>query len=107
MHGPDVPVVEPKKALRWFTIATLSFITFGFMCRDVFIPDMPAIRREYPYDGLVTELGGLEENKVTASSVMAKSGNSAQPTPRHGRSRLARTNENAIDLYLFSEIRIV
>lgn len=27
-------------------------------------PDIPVVRREYPYEGLVKELGGLEENKV-------------------------------------------
>ncbi|EIN09778.1 hypothetical protein PUNSTDRAFT_113146 [Punctularia strigosozonata HHB-11173 SS5] len=69
MVGPDVPVVEPKKALRWFTIATLSFVTFGFLCKDVFVPDLPAVRREYPFDGLVTELGGLEENKARPEQI--------------------------------------
>lgn len=64
MWGPDVPNVDPKVALRHFTIVASGFVTFALMCKYLLTPEMPAIRREYPFDGLVKELGGLEENKV-------------------------------------------
>ncbi|KAI0775174.1 hypothetical protein BD413DRAFT_603149 [Trametes elegans] len=63
MWGPDVPVVPPYTALRWFSVAVLGFVSFGVFCNYAH-PEMPAVRREYPYDGLVKELGGLEENKA-------------------------------------------
>ncbi|KAI9061308.1 hypothetical protein FKP32DRAFT_1613151 [Trametes sanguinea] len=63
MWGPDVPVVPPQTALRWFTIAVLGFVSFGVLC-NVAHPEIPAVRREYPFGGLVNELGGLEENKA-------------------------------------------
>ena len=64
MWGPDVPHVDPNIALRHFTIVASGFVTFALMCKYILTPEMPAIRREYPFDGLVKELGGLEENKV-------------------------------------------
>lgn len=63
MWGPDVPVVAPQTALRWFSIAVLGFVSFGVFCTYA-QPTIPAVRREYPFGGLVTELGGLEVNKV-------------------------------------------
>ncbi|KAI0749822.1 hypothetical protein C8Q80DRAFT_1101214 [Daedaleopsis nitida] len=63
MWGPDVPVVPPQTAARWFSIAVLGFVSFGVLCSYVH-PAMPAIRREYPFSGLVSELGGYEENQV-------------------------------------------
>ena len=63
MWGPDIPVVPAPTAARWFAIATLGFVSFGVLC-NYGHPEMPAVRREYPYGGLVTELGGLEDNKV-------------------------------------------
>lgn len=63
MWGPDAPVAPPALALRYFTLAFSSFAGFlGFLY--YVHPEMPAIRRDYPFDGLVKELGGLEENKV-------------------------------------------
>ena len=64
MWGPDAPVVPPRTALYQFTIATLAFVGFGLFVNAALVPKRPAIPREYPYSGLVTELGGLEENKV-------------------------------------------
>ncbi|KIP07623.1 hypothetical protein PHLGIDRAFT_39654, partial [Phlebiopsis gigantea 11061_1 CR5-6] len=63
MWGPDAPVVPPPRALRNFVTA---FSTFGAFFAFLYYvhPEMPAIRRDYPYDGLAKELGGLEENKV-------------------------------------------
>jgi NADH dehydrogenase (ubiquinone) 1 beta subcomplex subunit 8 len=63
MWGPDVPTVEPRKAARWFGIAASGFVTFGTLVYYGH-PTAPVVRREYPYGGLVTELGGLDENKV-------------------------------------------
>ena len=65
MWGPDVPVVPPQIALRWFSIAVLGFVSLGVLCNYAH-PVIPAIRREYPFDGLSSELGGLEENKVSS-----------------------------------------
>lgn len=64
MWGPDAPVVPPNVALRQFTLAFLGFVGFGFAVQYAFVIDRPSVPREYPYGGLVTELGGLEENKV-------------------------------------------
>jgi NADH dehydrogenase (ubiquinone) 1 beta subcomplex subunit 8 len=64
MWGPDIPPLSPYKALAQFSIAVVGFVGFGFLVKEVFTPDVPAVRREYPYSGLVTELGGIEENKV-------------------------------------------
>ncbi|GBE87986.1 Ndufb8, NADH dehydrogenase 19kDa subunit [Sparassis latifolia] len=63
MWGPDVSPLPPKTALRQFTIATLGFVTFGVVV-NYLVPARPAVPREYPYSGLVKELGGLEENKA-------------------------------------------
>ena len=64
MWGPDVPVVDPQIAMRHFAIAVASFISFGFFVKYVLTQDPPAVRREYPYNGLIRELGGQEETKV-------------------------------------------
>ncbi|KAI0671778.1 hypothetical protein C8Q78DRAFT_991332 [Trametes maxima] len=63
MWGPDVPVVPPQTAIRWFSIAVLGFVSFGVLC-NYGHPEIPAVRREYPFGGLVNELGGLDENKA-------------------------------------------
>ncbi|KAF8513177.1 Ndufb8, NADH dehydrogenase 19kDa subunit, partial [Hysterangium stoloniferum] len=64
MWTPDAPpAVEPSVALRQFTLATLAFIGFGYVVYKN-VPERPAIPREYPFNGLVKELGGLEENKA-------------------------------------------
>ncbi|CCM00105.1 uncharacterized protein FIBRA_02132 [Fibroporia radiculosa] len=64
MWGPDASVVEPSTALRHFTIAFLGFFAFGATVKYALIPERPSVPREYPFSGLVTELGGLEENKA-------------------------------------------
>jgi hypothetical protein len=49
-------------------MAIAGFIAFGFLVKAI-TPEPPAIRREYPFDGLVKELGGVEENKVRSISL--------------------------------------
>jgi NADH dehydrogenase (ubiquinone) 1 beta subcomplex subunit 8 len=65
MWGPDIPVVPPQTALYQFTLVTLGFVGFGLFANHFLVPEIPAVRREYPFSGLVTELGGVEENKVS------------------------------------------
>lgn len=65
MWGPDIPVVPPKEALFQFSVAVLAFVAFGTFVNYALVPQRPAVPREYPHSGLVTELGGLEENKVS------------------------------------------
>jgi NADH dehydrogenase (ubiquinone) 1 beta subcomplex subunit 8 len=64
MWGPDTPHVPPATALNHFAIAFSGFVAFGFLCKYVLVPDRPAVPRQYPFDGLVRELGGIEEIKV-------------------------------------------
>jgi NADH dehydrogenase (ubiquinone) 1 beta subcomplex subunit 8 len=64
MWGPDIPHVPPATALKHFTVAVSGFVAFGFLCKYVLVPDRPAVPRQYPFDGLVKELGGIEETKV-------------------------------------------
>jgi NADH dehydrogenase (ubiquinone) 1 beta subcomplex subunit 8 len=64
MWGPDIAVVPRRSALLQFTLATLGFVGFGFLVKAALIPDRPAVAREYPFSGLLEELGGMEENKV-------------------------------------------
>ncbi|KAH9959587.1 hypothetical protein BC827DRAFT_1156164 [Russula dissimulans] len=69
MWGPDIPHVDPSTALRHFAIAVSGFVTFGLLCKYALVPDRPAVPRQYPFDGLVKESGGLEENKANAESL--------------------------------------
>lgn len=64
MWGLDAPVVPPSTALRHFIIAFSGIATFGVFCKYALVPERPSVPREYPFSGLVKELGGLEENKV-------------------------------------------
>jgi NADH dehydrogenase (ubiquinone) 1 beta subcomplex subunit 8 len=65
MWAPDPPVIPPHIALRQFTIAWLGIIGLGYIIY-LNVPERPAIPRQYPYNGLIKELGGLEANKVTS-----------------------------------------
>ncbi|RDB26276.1 hypothetical protein Hypma_006703 [Hypsizygus marmoreus] len=69
MWGPDIPPVSPQSATIQFLIAVSGFVGFGFLVKNVLAQDPPAVRREYPFDGLVKELGGLEANKARAESL--------------------------------------
>ena len=68
MWGPDPATVPIEVARRHFLMAITGFIAFGFLVKAI-TQEPPAIRREYPFDGLVKELGGVEENKVSDISV--------------------------------------
>ena len=68
MWGPDIPVIPPPIALFQFTLVTFGFITFGFLVKGALIPDRSAVPRVYPFSGLVTELGGADENKVSSDT---------------------------------------
>ncbi|PCH42191.1 hypothetical protein WOLCODRAFT_137755 [Wolfiporia cocos MD-104 SS10] len=69
MWGPDAPHVPPSTALGHFTIAWLAIAGFGAFTYYNLVPQRLAVPREYPYDGLVVELGGLEENKAQVETV--------------------------------------
>lgn len=64
MWGPDAPPLPPTTALRQLLIVVSGFVAVGFAIKAL-TPDPPAVRREYPYGGLIKELGGLEENQVS------------------------------------------
>ena len=64
MWGPDVPKIAPSHALLQFSLAALTFGAI-MLFADVVTPSKPVVPREYPFDGLVNELGGLQENKVS------------------------------------------
>lgn len=66
MWSLDVFPTSGISALRQFGVAVSVFV--GFLAAVNYItPERPAIPRTYPHSGLVTELGGLEVNKVSAS----------------------------------------
>ncbi|KAH9838272.1 uncharacterized protein C8Q71DRAFT_806993 [Rhodofomes roseus] len=69
MWGPDAPTVPPSTALRHFIIAFSGIAAFGVFCKYTLVPARPAVPREYPFSGLVTELGGLEVNKAREESI--------------------------------------
>ena len=69
MWGPDVPVVPPQTATRWFSVAVLGFVGLGVIVNYAH-PEIPAIRREYPFSGLASELGSLEANTVCCTRIV-------------------------------------
>ena len=83
MWGPDVHQIPPNVALKQFTFAFTLF--GGIMLLSYFAtPSKPVVPREYPFDGLVKELGGLEENKVMSLILPSHLGgrSSLQKKPR-------------------------
>lgn len=66
MWGPDIPPagVTPQSALRQLLAAFAGFATIALVIKNFGIPERPGVPREFPYDGLVKELGGIEELKV-------------------------------------------
>lgn len=71
MWGPDVSNISGNSALKQFTVVSLGLFGFGYLVYK-YHPKSPAVPREYPFDGLVTELGGMEENKVRASFIQLR-----------------------------------
>ncbi|GLB40315.1 putative NADH ubiquinone oxidoreductase 20.1kD subunit [Lyophyllum shimeji] len=69
MWGPDPAPLPPSTALRDLMIAASVFVGLGLIVKYALVPEPPAFRREYPYDGLVSDLGGLEENKARPESI--------------------------------------
>jgi len=63
MWSPDVSTVPPRTALRQVAMACLGFIGIGYIIYK-FTPESPVVPRQYPFNGLVKELGGLEVNKA-------------------------------------------
>jgi NADH dehydrogenase (ubiquinone) 1 beta subcomplex subunit 8 len=70
MWGPDAPHVQPSRAARNFFIAVGVFGTIGLFAK-LNAAERPAVGREYPFSGLVTELGGLDANKVRIGTSFA------------------------------------
>ena len=66
MWAPDPPVIPPSLALRQFALAWAGIAGLGYVIY-LTVPERPAVPREYPYGGLIKELGGLEINKVRCS----------------------------------------
>lgn len=66
MWGPDIPPagLTAQSALRQLLVALAGFTTLALVIKNYGIPERPAVPREFPYDGLVKELGGVEELKV-------------------------------------------
>ncbi|KAF7312409.1 hypothetical protein MIND_00254300 [Mycena indigotica] len=68
MWGPDIPVVPPQSALRQFLGVAGGFVLVGTFMRAFLVPEKPVVPREYPYNGLETELGGHQANPEAESS---------------------------------------
>ncbi|KAG8908314.1 hypothetical protein FRC00_011297 [Tulasnella sp. 408] len=69
MWTPDPPThATPPSALRQFSIAVVGFLAFGVFTQMT-TPAPVATPRDYPYEGLVVELGGIEQNKARPQSV--------------------------------------
>ncbi len=77
MWGPDAPLVPPQTATRWFSIAVLGFVGLGVIVNYAHF-EIPAVRREYPFSGLVSELGSLEANTVCCTRVVVPGHDSYQ-----------------------------
>ncbi|KAF5367527.1 hypothetical protein D9758_003608 [Tetrapyrgos nigripes] len=70
MWGPDIPPpgVTPSMALRHFLLAALAFSGIFYLTKTALTPEPFFTRRDYPYDGLTKELGGLQVNKARTQS---------------------------------------
>ncbi|KAF7773252.1 hypothetical protein Agabi119p4_5419 [Agaricus bisporus var. burnettii] len=71
MWGPDIPPagLTGESALRQLLGALAGFAVLGVYIKYFGIPDRPAVPREFPYDGLVKELGGVEAIKANPERV--------------------------------------
>ncbi|KIJ52589.1 hypothetical protein M422DRAFT_94388, partial [Sphaerobolus stellatus SS14] len=57
MWSPDPPIIPPAVALRQFTLVALALTGFGTILY-LNVPERVSVPRQYPYGGLVKELGG-------------------------------------------------
>jgi len=71
MWSPDVSPIPASSALKQLALVTLGLIGFGYVVYKS-APESPAIPRQYPFSGLVKELGGLEENKARELPIEAE-----------------------------------
>ena len=72
MWGPDPAPLPPQRALKQLIFAALGFAGVGYIIKEHLVPELPAVRRQYPFDGLATELGG--HNKVGGCGVHREHG---------------------------------
>jgi len=81
MWGPDVPRagLTAQSALLQLFGAFAGFATLGFVIKNYGVPEPPAVRREFPYDGLVKELGGVAELRVLFFSFSTSSFTHCRP----------------------------
>jgi len=72
MWGPDVPRagLTAQSALAQLLGAFAGFAVLGLVIKNYGVPERPAAPRDFPYDGLVKELGGVAELKVIFSVTM-------------------------------------
>ncbi|KAG8908000.1 hypothetical protein FRB99_001166 [Tulasnella sp. 403] len=68
MMTPDPPHVPKESALRQFAVAAIVFTGVAYAL-NLITPERVSTPRDYPHDGLVKELGGLEENKALPESI--------------------------------------
>jgi len=72
MWSPDAPPpVEPSKGLLQFTAVSIAIAAFAYYVYHN-VPERSSIPREYPFSGLVKELGGIEANKADPESEMSE-----------------------------------
>jgi len=99
MWGPDVSPIPPSTALYQLSLVALGFVSFGIFCKYALVPDRPAVPREYPFSGLITELGGLEENKVSEYLDLQSLDHMFTPRNRPER-KISKTRMNELALYI-------
>ncbi|KAL5485824.1 hypothetical protein ACEPAI_6866 [Sanghuangporus weigelae] len=68
MWGPDPPKVPARQAFFHFSLAVAAFGGIMLFAYEA-TPERKAVPRQYPFDGLVNDLGGLEENKARPESL--------------------------------------
>ena len=82
MWSPDALPTPPQYALR--ALLTM-FATLGAFSGLVYmsLPDAPAVPRGFPYDGLVRELSGTDDEQFAVSTMASSSGRPLPPRQTH------------------------
>lgn len=70
--APDVHNISPTSALRQFLIAAGVAATFAGTVY-ITLPQRPSQPRQYPRDGLLAELGGVQGTAVSSSNSSSES----------------------------------